>query len=89
MEKQYIIQVFGRVQGVGFRYFIYQKAQALGLRGFIKNMPDKSVYIEAEGKTEALEILLNYCKQGPTRAIVKEVKQFEAPISFHKLFIIK
>ncbi|KAF5028915.1 Acylphosphatase [anaerobic digester metagenome] len=53
MEKQYIIQVFGLVQGVGFRYFIYQKVQALGLRGFIKNMPDTSVYIESEGQTQS------------------------------------
>lgn len=89
MEKQYIIQIYGRVQGVGFRYFVYQQALSLGLKGFVKNMPDKSVYVEAEGRSEALEILLQQCKQGPGHANVQEVKLTEAPLSHHKLFQIK
>ncbi|MDY0343473.1 MAG: acylphosphatase [Lentimicrobium sp.] len=89
MEKQYIIQIYGRVQGVGFRYFAYREALALGLRGFVKNMPDRSVYVEAEGEVAALEILLHHCRQGPGHADVREVKQVEAPLSHHNLFQIK
>ncbi|HAH59411.1 MAG: acylphosphatase [Lentimicrobium sp.] len=89
MEKQYIIQIFGRVQGVGFRYFVHRKATDLGLRGFVKNMPDRSVYVEAEGEAAALEILIHHCKQGPGHADVHEVKLVEAPLSGYNLFQIK
>ena len=89
MEKQYIIKVHGRVQGVGFRYFVYQKANELGLRGFVKNHPDRTVYIEAEGEETDLEMLLHYCRQGPGHAAVREVKHVEAPLSNFHSFNIK
>ena len=54
MEKKFIIKVYGKVQGVWFRKSAQQKALALGLRGFCKNMEDGSVYIEAEGDLEKL-----------------------------------
>lgn len=89
MEKQYIIKVHGKVQGVGFRYFVYQKASELGLRGFVKNNPDRTVYIEAEGEETALEMLLYYCRQGPGHAAVREVQHVEAPLSNYHSFNIK
>ena len=45
----------GRVQGVGYRYFVTDCAQESGVSGFVKNMPDGSVMIVAEGSNDALD----------------------------------
>lgn len=47
MQKAAFIHVFGRVQGVGFRYYTNMKALELHIKGFVENKPDGSVYIEA------------------------------------------
>lgn len=49
----------GRVQGVGYRYFVTACAREAGVTGFVKNMPDGSVLIVAEGGWEALDVFLN------------------------------
>lgn len=70
MRKAVIIQVTGRVQGVGFRYFTKQKANKLGVYGFVKNKADGSVYIEAEAMPETLDNFILLIKKGPTWARV-------------------
>ncbi|MCX7760117.1 MAG: acylphosphatase [Hydrogenothermaceae bacterium] len=65
--------VYGVVQGVGFRKFVKAKAEELGLNGFVRNMPDGTVEVEAEGDKEVLEQLLKYIHQGPPRATVERV----------------
>jgi acylphosphatase len=65
--------VTGLVQGVNFRDFIRQKARGLHLGGFTRNLPDGSVEVLAEGEKPALEMLLQYIKQGPPRANVQHV----------------
>ena len=72
--KRIIIKVYGRVQGVFFRYTTRKVARKLGLAGIVKNMPDGSVYIEAEGTEDQLLELLEFAKKGPTYAKVEEVK---------------
>jgi acylphosphatase len=49
----------GRVQGVGYRYFVTSCAREAGVTGFVKNMPDGSVLIVAEGGRETLDVFLN------------------------------
>ncbi|WP_457568535.1 acylphosphatase [Desulfurobacterium sp.] len=66
--------VSGRVQGVGYRAFTRSKAKALGLKGFVRNLPDGRVEVVAEGEEDKLEKLLEYLKQGPFLAEVKDVK---------------
>jgi len=66
--------VYGRVQGVGFRYFVIQKAHALALRGYTRNESDGSVEVLAQGPREALERLLASLRQGPTGARVRDVR---------------
>ena len=56
-RRQY--RFFGRVQGVGFRYRAYYTASRLGLTGWVQNEPDGSVLLEAQGKPEDLERLVN------------------------------
>ena len=65
--------VRGRVQGVGFRFFVEREANALGLTGFVRNRPDDSVEVLAEGGRVALEALLRALRHGPRIALVEAV----------------
>jgi acylphosphatase len=71
--------VKGRVQGVGFRYFALQEAQALGLAGFARNLADGGVEVLAEGPDEALAAFEARLKQGPAFAKVTAVERARAP----------
>lgn len=64
MQKQAVIQVFGQVQGVSFRYSTQQKAEELNLAGWVKNEPNGSVKIVAEGEEKDLNKLIEWCKGG-------------------------
>ena len=66
--------VHGRVQGVGFRYFVVEKAQSLGLRGYARNERDGSVEVLAQGPRSALEHLLVLLRRGPSAAQVRDVR---------------
>ena len=72
--QKIIIKVFGYVQGVFFRYTTRKVAKILGLTGFVKNMADGSVYIEAEGPEDKLLELLEFSKKGPEHARVEGVE---------------
>ena len=64
------ITVSGRVQGVAFRWFTVQQALSLGLTGWVRNRPDGSVRMVAEGPRTALEALVIWAGHGPDRARV-------------------
>jgi acylphosphatase len=64
-KLHYKIHVTGRVQGVGFRWSASNTARSLGIKGFVKNQSDGSVYIEAEGTGEQLKAYTEWCKNGP------------------------
>lgn len=75
MEIKHLnIQVFGRVQGVSFRAHTQDKAESLGLAGFVCNEADGSVYVEAEGAESALADLVRWLRQGPPMANVVRVE---------------
>ena len=66
--------VRGRVQGVGYRIFAIRQAQALGLTGHVRNLPDhRTVEVVAEGPREALDKLLAQLRRGPHAARVDAV----------------
>ena len=65
--------VSGRVQGVGFRYFVLREAMELDLRGWVANTPDGAVRCVAEGPRTSLESLLERLHDGPVSAIVERV----------------
>jgi len=71
--------VVGRVQGVGFRYFVYREATALGLDGWVANTDDGSVRCVAEGSRDGLETLLERLREGPASAIVERVSEAWMP----------
>ncbi len=89
MKKHYSINVLGKVQGVAFRYHTKQTAQKLSICGFVKNMVDGSVYIEAEGNQLNIQQFINWCKQGPSRARVDTIHVNEAPVQNYKSFEIR
>lgn len=89
MIKAVSIEVFGRVQGVGFRYYTQKKAQELQLNGFVKNTSGGSVIIEAEGDEAALDEFILWCHKGPSWARVQEVKYNPMPPNNYTKFEIR
>lgn len=78
------ILVSGIVQGVGFRYFALRHAHSLGLAGYVRNTRDGRVEIVAEGDEETVASFINRMKEGPSSALVREVKisEYLAPCEF-------
>jgi acylphosphatase len=68
------ITVDGHVQGVGFRYFVKEKADFLSLSGWVRNRYDGSVEILAQGDPDKLQQLLEAVHLGPSRSIITSVK---------------
>ncbi len=87
--KHMNIFVAGMVQGVGFRYNCQKIARSIGVRGFVKNMYNGEVYIEAEGDENQLKNIIKWCWQGPLNARVTEVRTETASIKDFKYFEIK
>lgn len=67
------LHVYGRVQGVGFRYACLREACSLGLTGWVRNLADDSVEIVAEGAPEPLEMFRGWCGHGPPCARVERL----------------
>ena len=72
--------VRGRVQGVGFRFFVERAARLEGLRGWVRNLPDGRVEVRAEGDAEAVDRLEHKLWRGPSGAHVEAVDaELETP----------
>lgn len=81
-ESRIKIKVFGLVQGVFFRLTTRKVARKLGLNGYVKNMSDGTVFIEAEGPKDKLIELLEFSKLGPKHARVERVEyEFSPPLN--------
>jgi acylphosphatase len=83
------IHVEGKVQGVFYRASTFEKAQALALAGFVRNEPDESVYIEAEGTPEQIDELIRWCRVGPARAQVSQVHVIPGDLKGYLRFEIR
>ena len=83
------IKVIGKVQGVGFRYYANKRAREFGVKGFVKNSTDGSVYIEAEGEASDVKTFLAWCEKGPAWSRVAELKISEIPFVGFKTFEIR
>jgi len=82
--------VRGRVQGVGFRWFVEREAHILGISGWVRNNADGSVEVLAQGSREQLLGLRLRLRQGPRAARVDDVEEFEAkPVSGLNTFRIE
>jgi acylphosphatase len=86
------VRIRGRVQGVGFRWFVRVRARALGLAGWVANLPDGSVEVAASGDQAKLDQLRRLVKDGPDGAQVYGVEaldieqdaQFDFPFSVRR-----
>jgi acylphosphatase len=72
-DKRVTIRVRGRVQGVGFRYFAREAANALKLTGFVRNTSDGDVEVVAEGNEGLLARFVGLLRQGPPSAVVTDM----------------
>lgn len=86
VHKNVLIQGF--VQGVGFRYSTRKMAYQFGIKGFVRNLPDGSVYVEAEGTEAQVEEFINWCQAGPARATIRSVSVEEGPLVHFRDFNI-
>jgi len=71
--KEIECKIYGKVQGVFFRAFIKERADILGICGYVENMEDGTVEVVAQGEEEKLKELLELIKKGPTFARVDSV----------------
>ncbi len=76
--RRYFVR--GRVQGVGFRYFVERVATDLGLAGYARNLEDGRVEVYAIGTQEKLSELAGYLWKGPRMSDVRGVQELEAPV---------
>ena len=88
MKKHVNIKVSGKVQGVFFRASTQETADAFQVKGFVRNEPDGSVYIEAEAPEEKLEQFIQWCRRGPARANVQECKVVEGTLKNFSRFVV-
>ncbi len=89
MIRHYDIKVTGKVQKVGFRFLSLQKAYELGIRGYVKNLPEKdSVFIEAEGEEDAICTFLSWLRKGPPFSEVKNIEFKEGEVKNDSSFDI-
>jgi acylphosphatase len=84
-----LYRVRGRVQGVGFRYFVEHSAKALGVRGWVRNVDDGSVEVYALGTAAQLSDLAGLLWQGPRWAEVRGVDENEAAVEDHSGFSVR
>ncbi len=93
IEKNFLefyAKVYGRVQGVGYRYFVKEKAQSLDISGYVKNLEDGTVEVLAQGREENLQKLIEELKKGPYLAKVEKIDIiFRKPLEIFRNFEIK
>jgi acylphosphatase len=83
-------QIFGTVQGVGFRWFVARHARALGLTGYARNLPNGSVEVVVNGPEEAIPALERLLRAGPASSQVDRVERStEAAIATGKSFDVR
>jgi len=76
LARRFLVR--GRVQGVGFRWFVEREAHILGVSGWVRNNPDSSVEVFAMGTRDQLSGLRSRLHQGPRAARVDDVQESEA-----------
>ena len=78
------LKIAGRVQGVGFRFYMEHKARQLGVTGWVRNRHDGSVEAMVQGTPEAVEAMVAAAQKGPRAALVTDVKVSEGSGEFNE-----
>ncbi|CAN5709100.1 hypothetical protein BH23CHL5_BH23CHL5_15940 [soil metagenome] len=87
-KRRAVLRVWGRVQGVNYRKATQREALRTGITGFARNMPDDSVWIEAEGTKEAMADFIAWCEKGPPRSVVDRFEVQDGDLVGYKGFEI-
>jgi len=80
--------IYGKVQGVGFRNFVFLHAKKLNIRGYVKNNPDRTVEAVFEGDEDNINKMIELCKRGPERARVDKIDIKDIEINNYQDFKI-
>ncbi|MEK7212606.1 MAG: acylphosphatase [Patescibacteria group bacterium] len=83
------ITIHGRVQGVFFRHHMRLLAEELGIKGFIHNQPEGSIYIEAEGRADIVDDFIEQCRRGSPKSEVEKVEVSEGPLEGFEYFEVR
>lgn len=73
------LEVTGRVQGVGFRWFVRERARSLAVAGWVRNLADGGVEIAARGSDDAVAQLVEHVRRGPPGAMVRAIHERVPP----------
>ena len=80
----------GRVQGVSFRYYTMTEAKRLGVTGWVRNLWDGRVEAVAEGEEELVQQLVDWCRRGPSSALVDRLDMtWETPTNEFQIFSVR
>ncbi|MBN2214278.1 MAG: acylphosphatase [Bacteroidales bacterium] len=83
------ITIYGIVQGVGFRFSARDAARTFAVRGFVRNLPDGSVYLEAEGPESNISQFIEWCWHGPSNSNVNNVEVADGELKHFNGFDIR
>ena len=82
------VLITGRVQGVGYRFSTREQAEELGVKGWVRNLPDGRVEAVFEANEDVVKEMINWCRIGPRGASVKDVAvEYKAPEGLQKFEI--
>ncbi len=89
-SKEAYVRISGIVQGVGFRWRALQKAEELGLKGWIRNRHDGDVDAVLQGNNEKIEAMIRWMERGPSRALVQNIEvEWKKPEKLYEGFLIR
>lgn len=77
---QYKIEISGRVQGVGFRYFTQKKAKQIGLLGWVKNTYSGTVEVMVQGSETEIQTFLDFLQIGPSLSRVDKISKYKMEV---------
>lgn len=77
------------MQGVGFRYSARLAARNYGIKGYVRNMSDGSVYLEAEGSEDNINRFVNWCKKGPDFAYIDRINITDGSLTDFESFEVR
>ena len=80
-RRRVLARISGRVQGVGFRFFARETANEFGITGYVRNLPDGSLEVVAEGEEDVLKEFLEMLRDGPRSARVTDIQVSWGPPS--------
>ena len=90
MLLTYCIKVSGKVEGVFYRQTAREKATALGITGTVKNLESGEVEILATGTKDQLDAFLEWCGQGPPRAVVEKISYDQLSLkNFERFSVVR